>query len=215
MNLALVAFNLIPGYPLDGGRVFRSVVWAITKNMRQSTVIAGNMGRGFGFLFILIGVWRMFSGDLGGGMWIAFIGWFLESAASAQINQAVYQGLLTGHSVSQAMSTQRVSIPADLTLQQLVDEHVLGTGRRCFLVTSGTTTVGLMTLHRIKEVSRADWTETSVSQAMLPLDELRHVSPATDLFEALQLLAPEGVNQLPLMTGRQVVGMLSREDVIS
>jgi predicted transcriptional regulator len=148
-------------------------------------------------------------------MWVAFIGWFLDSAASAQINQAVYQGLLTGHSVSQAMSTQCVSIPADLTLQQLVDEHVLGTGRRCFLVTGGTATTGLMTLHRIKEVSRADWPTTSVSQAMLPLDELKHVNPATDLFEALQLLVPEGVNQLPVMTGGQVVGMLSREDVIS
>lgn len=146
MNLALVLFNLIPGFPLDGGRVFRAFLWAVTKNMRQATLIAANTGRFFGFLFIFAGVWRMFSGDFGGGLWIAFIGWFLENAASAQVHQVVFQGLLAGHSASQAMSAHCITVPADLTLQQLVDEHVLGTGRRCFLVNRGTDTLGLQIL---------------------------------------------------------------------
>jgi len=137
INLALVLFNLIPGYPLDGGRVFRAIVWAITGNMRRATLIAANVGRFFAFLFIFAGAWQMFHGNFGGGLWIAFIGWFLDNAASAQVQQLMFQGLLAGHRVSQAMSTQCAAVPADLTLQQLVNEHILGSGQRCFLVNRG------------------------------------------------------------------------------
>ena len=214
INFALALFNLIPGFPLDGGRVFRAVVWAVTKNMRKATIIAANGGRFFGFLFIIAGVGRAFLGDLG-GLWIAFIGWFLESAATAQVHQVVFQGLLAGHSVSQAMSSPCASVPADLTLQQLVDEHIFVSGRRCFLVKRGTDVVGLMTLHGIKEVPRSDWGNTNAGQVMLPLEELKRVSPATDLWAALQLMDRDGVNQLPVMTGNEVIGMLSREDVIT
>lgn len=215
INFALVLFNLIPGFPLDGGRVFRAVVWAATKDMRRATLIAANSGRFFGFLFIFFGVWNMLNGNFGGGLWIAFIGWFLDNAASQQVHQVVFQGLLAGHTVSQAMSTHCATVPADLTLQQLVDEHVLGTGRRCFLVHRGTDTVGLMTLHRIKEVPRSDWGTTTAAQVMLPLAELKRISPATELQAALQLMDRDGVNQLPVMADSQVTGMLSREDVIT
>ena len=171
INLALVLFNLIPGYPLDGGRVFRAIVWAITGNMRRATLIAANVGRLFAFLFIFIGVWQMVSGNFGGGLWIAFIGWFLDTAASAQVQQVMIQGLLTGHKVSQAMSTHCATVPADLTLQNLVDEHILGSGQRCFLVNRGDNTVGLMTLHRIKEVPRPEWATTTCRSG--------HASPGT------------------------------------
>jgi len=166
INLALVLFNLIPGYPLDGGRVFRAIVWAITGNMRRATLIAANVGRLFAFLFIFIGVWQMISGNFTGGLWIAFIGWFLDTAASAQVQQVTVQGLLTGHRVSQAMSTHCAAVPADLTLQDLVDEHILGSGQHCFLVKRGDDTVGLMTLDRIKEVPRPEWSTTRAGQVM-------------------------------------------------
>ena len=215
MNFALVLFNLIPGFPLDGGRVFRAIVWAVTKNLRQATLIAANVGRFFGFLFIFIGIWRIISGDFGGGLWIAFIGWFLDNAASAQVHQVVFQGLLAGHSASQAMSTHCITVPADLTVQQLVDKHVLGTGRRCFLVNRGTDTVGLMTLHQIKEVPRSEWGNTTATQVMIPVEELKRIGPTTELWAALQLMDRDGVNQLPVVSASQVVGMLSREDVVT
>src|SRR5664279_4765242 len=126
INTALVVFNLIPGYPLDGGRVFRAIVWAITGDMGRSTLIAANVGRFFAFMLIFLGVLQMFSGNLGGGLWIAFIGWFLDNAASVQIQQVTLRGILTGHRVSEAMNTHCAIIPADLTLQQLVDEQILG-----------------------------------------------------------------------------------------
>jgi Zn-dependent protease len=215
INLALVLFNLIPGYPLDGGRVFRAIVWAVTKNMRRATLMAANVGRFFGFLFILLGVWRVFSGNFGGGLWIAFIGWFLDNAASAQIQQVMFQSLLAGHKVVQTMSSHCVAVPAELTLQQLVDEHILGSGQRCFLVNRGSDTVGLMTLHRIKEVPRGEWQTTRAAQVMLPLDKLIRISPDKELWTALQQMDRDGVNQLPVMTDSRVVGMLSREDVIT
>ena len=185
INLALLLFNLIPGYPLDGGRVFRAIVWATTGNMRRATIIAANVGRFFAFLFIFTGVWQMFSGNFGGGLWIAFIGWFLDNAASAQVQQVTSQGALAGHKVSQAMSTHCTAVSADLTLQQLVDNHILASGQRCFFVNHGGTTVGLMTLHRIKEVPRSEWATTTAAQVMLPLEESRRIEPDTELWAAL------------------------------
>jgi len=215
INLSLALFNLIPGYPLDGGRVFRAIVWAITKNLRRATLIAANVGRFFGFLFIFVGVWQMFTGNFGGGLWIAFIGWFLDNAASAQVQQMVFQGSLTGHKVSEAMSSKCVSVPSDMMLQQVVDEQILGGGHRCFLVNRGGEIVGLMTLHRIREVPREEWGKISVAQAMLPLEKLKRLSPDGDLWLALQQMDRDGVNQLPVIRDGQVVGMLSREDVVT
>ncbi len=215
INLALVLFNLIPGYPLDGGRVFRAIVWAITGNMRRATIIAANGGRFFAFLFIFTGVWLMVSGNFGGGLWIAFIGWFLDTAASAQGQQVMIQGLLTGHKVSQAMSTHCAAVPADLTLQKLVDEHIIRSGQRCFLVTRGENTVGLMTLHRIREVPRSDWATTNAAQVMLPMEKLKCIEPDAELWAALQRMDRDGVNQLPVTRDNRVIGMLSREDVIT
>jgi Zn-dependent protease len=215
INFALALFNLIPGFPLDGGRVFRAIVWAVTKNLRRSTIIAANVGRFFGFLFIFWGVWQMFAGNLGGGLWIAFIGWFLDGAASTQVQQVMFQSALSGHNVSRAMSTGCTAVPADLTLQQLVDEHLLTGGRRCFFVHRGEDILGLITLHQIKEVARSDRAKTTVAKVMIPLSELKRIAPDAGLWAAFQMMDRDGVNQLPVMTDSRVIGMLNREDVIT
>jgi Zn-dependent protease len=215
INLALVLFNLIPGYPLDGGRVFRAIMWKVTGNMRRATLFAANVGRFFAFLFIFAGVWQMFNGNFGGGLWIAFIGWFLDNAASAQVQQLAVRGLLEGHNVGQAMSTHCAAVPEGLTLQQLVDDHILGGGQRCFLVNRGEKTVGLMTIHRIQGVPRADWPTTSAGQVMIPVGQLKRTTPEAELWSALQQMDRDGVNQLPVTKADNFVGMLSREDVIS
>ena len=215
INTALVVFNLIPGYPLDGGRVFRAIVWAITGDMGRSTLIAANVGRFFALMLIFLGVWQMFNGNLAGGLWIAFIGWFLDNAASVQIQQVTLRGVLTGHRVSEAMNTHCTIIPEDLTLQQLVDEQILGSGQRSFLVNRGNQTVGLITLHRIKEVPRAEWATTSAAQAMLRFEQLKCIDPDTELWSALQKMDRNGVNQMPVIRDRHVIGMLSREDAIT
>jgi Zn-dependent protease/CBS domain-containing protein len=215
INMALALFNLIPGYPLDGGRVLRAIVWAITGSMSRSTVIAANVGRFCAFLLIFTGTFEMFSGNLGGGLWIALIGWFLDSAASVQIQQVTLRGLLTGHRVAQAMSTRYAIVPENLTLQQLVDERILGSGQRCFLVNRGDKTVGLITLHGVKEVPRHKWETTSAAEVMLPFEQLKCVDPDTELWSALQNMDRDGVNQMPVVRAQQVVGMLSRDDAIT
>ena len=215
INMALVLFNLIPGYPLDGGRVFRAIVWAITGNMRRATLIAANVGRFFALAFIFVGVFQMFGGNFTGGLWIAFIGWFLDNAASAQIQQETVKGLLTGHTVAQAMSAHCAHIAADLTLQDLVDEHILGSGQHCFLIDRGDDAVGLLTLQQIRQVPRPQWATTRAGQVMVPLAQSRSVDADAELWSALQSLDRNGVNQLPVSRNHHVVGMLSREDVIS
>jgi Zn-dependent protease len=214
INLALVLFNLVPGYPLDGGRVFRAIVWAATGNMRRATILTAKVGRFFGFFFIFIGFARVFAGDLG-GLWLAFIGWFLDSAAAAELNQAMFKGLLAGHTVSQAMSRRCVTVPAELTLQELVDEQILGQAQRCLIVTRGQNSVGLITPHRVKEVPRHEWATTTAAQAMLSLEKFKRISPGAELWSALEQMDADGVNQLPVMTDGEVIGMLSRQDVIT
>lgn len=214
LNFALALFNLIPGFPLDGGRIFRAFLWSVTKDMRQSTIIAANTGRLVGFLFILFGVWRIVMGDFG-GLWIAFIGWFLDNAASAQVNQAVSHGLLSGHVVSQAMSSRLTTVSSTFTLQNLVDDYVLGAGQRWFLVNRGSDTVGLITLHLLKDVPRSEWETTTVAEAMIPIHEMKKLSPGSELLAALQMMDSGGVNQLPVMSNSHIVGMLTREDVVT
>lgn len=215
INMALVLFNLIPGYPLDGGRVFRVIVWAITGSMSRSTVIAANVGRLCALLLIFTGTFQMFSGNLGNGLWIALIGWFLDTAASVQLQQVTLRGLLAGHRVAQAMSTRYAIVPETLTVKQLIDEQILGGGQRYFLINRGDTTLGLITLHRIKDVPRQKWATTSAAEVMLPFEQLKCVDPDTELWSALENMDSNGVNQMPVVRAERVVGMLSREDAIN
>jgi Zn-dependent protease/CBS domain-containing protein len=218
INGALVLFNLIPGFPLDGGRVFRAIAWAITRNFRRATTIAATLGRIIGFLFVLLGIWQVFVGNFINGLWIAFIGWFLESAASAQIGQLQYGAIdevLAGHRVSDAMNGHYTEVPADMTLQELVDHNVLAAGQRSFVVKNEGRVAGLLTLHRVKEVSRLQWPMTTAGQAMIPAADMKRIGPDTQLREAVREMDRGGVNQLPVMVDGKIVGMLTREGVIS
>jgi Zn-dependent protease/CBS domain-containing protein len=215
INGVLGLFNLIPGFPLDGGRVFRAIVWGATHNLRRSTIIAANVGRFIAFGFILVGVWQLLIGNFGGGIWIAFIGWFLESAASSQIHQQMVEKLLDGHKVSEAMVRNYTTIPADETLQSLVDKHILGNGHRSFVVERNDHPMGLLTIHQIKQVPKDEWAMTRADSAMLPLEKTRFVRPSTELEEAIKEMDSDGVNQLPVMDDGHIIGTLNREAVIS
>jgi len=216
INGTLGLFNLIPGFPLDGGRVFRAIVWGLTKNLRRATLIAANLGRAIAFMFILYGVWQVLTGHLGNGLWIAFIGWFLESAATSQAQQQIFHDLLAGHTVKQAMNRNYVAVSALTTLQDLVDQHILGSGQRVFVVIDQSERViGILTLHHVKEIPRPAWPTTLVEQAMTPLTQVKWVSPDSPIKSALAEMDQNGVNQLPVMVNGQMMGMLTREGVIS
>jgi Zn-dependent protease len=214
INGALAVFNLIPGFPLDGGRVLRAVLWSSTHSLRKATLAAATVGRFIGFFFIVWGVAQIFAGQLGNGLWIAFIGWFLENAASAQVQQQIIGSLLAGHTASEAMNTHYVSVPAATHLQDLVDRHILGSGSRTIVITRDGEVVGLVTVHQVAAVPRDRWPTTTVADAMTPIARVKRVKPATGLWEAMTEMDRDGVNQLPVTEDGRILGMLTRADVI-
>jgi predicted transcriptional regulator len=214
INGILGLFNLVPGFPLDGGRVFRAIVWGVNKNFRRATLIAAGTGRFCGFLFIFLGVWQALRGNVVNGLWIAFIGWFLESAAGAQVQQQMVQGLLVGHKVSEAMGEVCTHVSGDTTLEKLVDQEVLAHGRRCFLVDRGDRAAGLLTLHNMKEIPRPSWTTTTAAQAMIPVEKLKTIEPKAELWTALEKMGRDGINEMPVMQGNEVLGLLSTGDIV-
>jgi Zn-dependent protease/CBS domain-containing protein len=215
INATLAVFNLIPGFPLDGGRVFRAIVWGITHNLRRATEIAGLLGHAIAFLFILLGVWELFQGNWIDGLWVAFIGWFLENAVVGQVQQQRIHSLLAGHTVEQVMSRSCVMASADLTLQALVDQFILDQGQRCMVIMRGNQPAGLLTLHNIRQIPRERWGTTLASEVMTPMDNVKVTSPKVGLEQALAQMGTNGVNQMPVMENGQIEGMLSREDIIN
>ena len=215
INGALALFNLIPGFPLDGGRVFRAIVWGTTHSLHKATLIAANLGRFIAYGFIILGVWQMFTGNFGNGLWIAFIGWFLESAASSQIRQQTIHDLLAGHHVADAMRRDYTTVSPDATLEQLVTEHILGSGRRSLVVKLNDRIIGLLTLHNVKAIPASDRLTTKAGQVMIPVGQIKRIKPDAELTDALGEMDRDGVNQLPVMVDDEIQGVLSRDDVIS
>jgi Zn-dependent protease len=215
INLILGLFNLIPGFPLDGGRVFRAIVWGITHNLRRATEIAGLLGQGIAFVFILLGVWLLFQGNWINGLWIAFIGWFLETAVVGQVQQVRMHEILSGHTVDQVMSRTCVMVSADLTLQELVNQYFLGRGERCVVVMRNDQAAGFLTLHNIRQLPREQWVTTTVAQVMTPMDKVKVTRPEVGLVQVLNEMGVDGVNQMPVMADGQIEGMLRREDIVN
>ena len=214
LNLVLAVFNLIPGFPLDGGRVLRAVLWRLTGKYQRATAIAATTGRFFGFLLIFLGVVEAVFGSLFNGIWIAFIGWFLESAAGSQLQQEVVRSLVAGHTVGEAMRQEVPQVPGDVTVQEAVDRHILNRGIRSFVVYVNEAPAGMVTLSGIGKLPRERWPFTRVSEIMLPLTRLETVRRGADLWNALEKMGRDGVNQLPVVENEGVVGMLTREDVV-
>ncbi len=215
INLILGAFNLIPGYPLDGGGVLMSIVWGITHNRHKAIIFASIVGNVFAYLFIFFGVFQIFNGNLANGLWIAFIGWFLLNASGKQIQLERLKGILSGHHASEAMNQKYTVVQYDTTLQYLVDNHILGGSRRSFIVEKSGKVIGLLSLHHLKDIPREQYPVTSAEQAMLPLDQLKKITPETELWDAIEEMDQDGVNQLPVISSNNIQGMLTREDVIS
>ena len=214
INILLALFNLVPGFPLDGGRVLRSVIWWRTGDLRKATRLASNIGRGIGFLIIFGGVWLVFTGDWFSGIWLGLIGWFLASAAASSYHQMVLQQALEGHVVSELVSADCVSVAPDLSIERLVNEYILPTGRRCFAVVREGITLGLVTLQEVKGVLRDMRSRVAVAQIMKPMDMLKQVTPNEDLSTVLNILTQENVNQVPVMVDGRMVGMVTRENLL-
>jgi Zn-dependent protease/predicted transcriptional regulator len=214
INIGLAVFNMIPGFPLDGGRVLRSIIWAITKNADGSTRTAARVGQVVAFLFILYGIWGFFKGAGINGLWMVFIGWFLMDAAKASYAQVDTTAAFRGLRVSDVMSHDCVIVNRGMSLQEFVDTDLLRSGQRCFAVEDHGRLVGLITPRDVGAIPRERWNMTTVREAMRPLEELHVITPDTQVLDALKLMAGNDVNQLPVVANGTLQGIVSRSHLM-
>lgn len=218
INVVLAVFNLIPGFPLDGGRVFRSLLWRFTGNYRRSTQIAVRVGQGVGYLFILLGILVILLRPFGlgwfSGLWLAFIGWFLENAASSSYRQVKWRDTLHGFSASQVMTSVYPTVPSNITVRELVQGYILTGGHHLFMVADEGRLVGILTLDDIKSVSQPSWEATPVREIMTPVDKLKVVHPDQDALSLLEQMEADDINQMPVVSGDRVIGLVTRDNLI-
>jgi Zn-dependent protease len=212
VNLIVALFNLVPAFPLDGGRVFRALLWKWTGSFDRATGIAGFTGQLVASALIAFGIFTALAGQTLAGIWMALIGWFLQSAAAQSQVEVGLKQLLRGVRVGQAMTREFPRVGREWTLERLVREEVLGGGRRCFVVADDGHLRGLLTLHEIKAVPREQWGEVRVDEVLVPADKLTTVSPDDELVTALERM--EDLAQVPVVARGELVGMLGREQIL-
>jgi Zn-dependent protease len=213
-NLLIGIFNLLPGFPLDGGRILKAIVWKLSGNPVKATRTAANVGMLIAYLLIIWGIFQFFSGDTLDGIWIGFIGWFLLSASLAERTQSTFESVFSGVNVGQVMSRDPLTVPANISLQKLVDEYLLPQGLPSALVMQGDNLAGLITLTNIRQIPRENWSQTPIGLVMTPADRLPVLSPEQSLKGALRLLADANTDQLPVLQNGHLVGVLSREELM-
>lgn len=214
INVALAVFNLVPGFPLDGGRVLRSIVWWITKDAARSTRIAARVGQTIGIFFIAIGLYSVLRGAGFSGLWIAIIGWFLLNAAGASYAQVELNQRLRGVRVGDIMARDCPTVEGRTNLQEFVEDFLLRSGRRCFIVAENGAISGMITPNEVKEFEPQLRIHKTVSDAMRPIHKLRAVTTDTPLVEAIGMMTREDLNQLPVVTDGRLEGVISREHVL-
>ncbi len=216
INVVLALFNLIPGFPLDGGRIFRSLLWRFSGNYQRATRIAVEVGRGVGYLFVAGGIVLMFlyPGRWFNGLWLAFIGLFLSYVATASYRQAQWQAALQGIRVADVMATTCPAVSPDMTISRVVQDYIFISGHRCFLVAADGELKGILTLRNIKSVDRKNWDNTSVGDVMTHSERLKVAQPDEEVLSVLEQMEEYGISQMPVVSEGRITGLLDRDDVL-
>ena len=215
INIALAVFNLIPGFPLDGGRILRATIWGFTKNLKLATRIASFSGKLLSFLLIIWGIRLIFSGLTLNGIWMIFIGWFLYNAATSSYRHLLIKDALREVKVEDLMITNFDTVPPDLSIQKLVDEFILRHRDRGFLVIEGGLVQGIVCLDDIKKMPRERWANTTIRDIMITKNQLEKVSPGDDAGVALSKLTTKNIHQIPVVQENRVKGILRRNDILN
>lgn len=215
INLILGAFNMIPGFPLDGGRVLRSIIWGATHNFQRATKIAGGVGQVVAYLLIAWGLFQTFYLDNFGGLWIAFIGWFLLSAAQQSTTSVAVKKTMRGITVGQVMEPPPPAAAPQMTLAQLLTQYILSYNLRTVHVTQDSRLVGVITLNDIKHIPQDQWGTVTVGTVMIGVDKVRTVKPQDALESAMQHLTEGDSDQVPVIDNAgQLVGVLTRARIL-
>jgi Zn-dependent protease/CBS domain-containing protein len=221
VNVLIGLFNLVPGFPLDGGRMLRAGLWSATKNLHKATALATGVGRMVGWLFIMAGVAMVFGVNLPffgtglvSGLWLIFIGWFLSSAARSSYQQSVVRDLLDEVPVFRLMRPNVPTVTPSLSVSHLIYDYVMGTDERAFPVMEEDRLVGLVCLEDIRKVPKEDWESTKVEEIMTDVNHLDVVAASEGAGEALEKLTRRDVRQAPVVENGRLVGLLRRRDIL-
>jgi Zn-dependent protease/CBS domain-containing protein len=213
LNVVLAVFNLLPGFPLDGGRLFRAIVWKATGDATRATRVASAGGRVLAYLLMAFGLLQAFAGNVLGGMWMVFIGWFLRNAAISSYQQHIMLNVLSGVRAAQAMTPDPDTVPADATVRELLDDWFLRRRHAAYPVTRGGDVVGLVTLHAVREVPREERDERTAADVMIPADERIVVRPDERMVDVLDRMRSSPARRVLVMSEGRLQGIITASDV--
>ena len=221
VNILLGFFNLIPGFPLDGGRVLRSILWGLTNDLVKATRWAAWVGQFVAWMLILAGIAMIFGTTIPflgtgvfSGMWTIFIGWFLQNAAAQSYRRILVQDVLEDVPVKRMMLTEVPTVPANMSVQDLINHHIVGSDNRAFLVSEGAEPVGLVTVDDVRNLVPEKRADTPVREIMTPSKKLETVTPEENVSAAFDRLQNKDIRQLLVMQGNKIVGLLRRNDIV-
>jgi Zn-dependent protease len=215
INGVLAVFNLIPAFPLDGGRVLRSILWGWKRNLRWATRISAGIGSGFGLVLVFLGVVQFFGGNFVGGMWWFFIGMFLRRAAGASYQQLLVRKALEGEPVSRFMKRDPVTVPPSATVEEIVENYIYRHQFKMFPVVDGSDRLlGCVTMKQVKGIPREEWLRRTAGDLAAVCSPENAVTPETDAMEALSLMNRTGSSRLMVLEGDRLAGVISLKDLL-
>ncbi len=215
INMVLAVFNLLPGFPLDGGRVFRSIIWRLSGNYRKSTVIASYVGRGVGLSIIAGGVVIIFiTRDVLAGVWLALIGWFVEGAARSSYHQLNLQQMLKGFNVSQVMEMDCVKVPQETTIDGYLKDYASNNKNSCILLTDQGVVTAIVDLKKAGASGGQDRGKTELKDSAVPIEKLGATSTEENLLSIVQQMNEKSIHQIPVYQDGKIIGLVNLEKII-
>lgn len=214
INIALAVFNLIPAFPLDGGRVLRSVLWGLRKNLRWATRVTSRLGSGFGIVMIVFGLYFIIRGQFIGGIWWFMIGLFLRNAAQMSYQQLLTRKALEGERVRRFMVTNPVTVSAGVTLHQLVNHYIYRHHFKMYPIVEDGRLLGYVTVRQLKEVPHDRWDRVTVGEIARPCTPAMTIPPDTDALQALSIMNRTGSSRLMVVEGDRLVGLIALKDLL-
>ena len=214
LNWLLASFNLLPAYPLDGGRVLRSALWEWKKNIRWATRIASQIGAGFGIALIVFGVLNIVSGVLIGGIWWFLIGMFLRNAAQTSYQQILVRKSLEGEKVRDFMKPEPVTAPSSISIEKLVEDYIYKYHYKMFPVVENDRLIGCITTRQVKDLPREQWASSTIMELVSPCSEENTIGPEEDAMKSLSIMNRSGNSRLMVIDKGKLIGIITLKDIM-
>ncbi len=213
INFVLAIFNLVPAFPLDGGRIFRAILWGIKKDSEWATKIASRIGAGFGMLLVFFGIFSLITGNIIAGVWFIILGLFLQRAAAMSRSQHLVTHELRGEKVQKFMTKKPISVPPNASIKEFIEDYVYHTYHHLYPVTEKSTLIGYISLREVKAIPSEKWAKISVHEAMVSTSRFKTITPETTALEALDLMNRSEMPIILVVKGKQLVGILTAQDL--